>query len=123
MLRGLRRTRLAPLLSLLTLACVVSLSASSLLHSDADDTICNPVLVQDQVPDHGAFESLGADGGSPRSQPEHCAVCHWSSLRTVAAQLLTSAPAEEGFHLSSTAVLPFRSAILSRQPARAPPFA
>ena len=119
MLRGLRRTRFASLLSLLTLVCVVSLSASTLLHSDADDTICNPVLV---VHDHAAHQA-GAATATKTSEPEHCAICHWSSLRTVETKVLTGAPADQGFHAFSTPVLPFRSPTLSRQPARAPPIA
>lgn len=119
MLRGLRRTRLAPLLSLLTLACVVLLSASTLLHSDADDTICNPVLV---IHDHHAHH-IGTGTGSNPTEPEHCAICHWSSLRTVETRVLADVPGGEGFHSFNTAVLPFSSTTLSRQPARAPPLA
>ena len=117
MLRGIRRTRLAPLLSLFTLACVLSLSASTLLHSDADDTICNPVV---GIDDHTAHR-IGTETGSKPTEPEHCAICHWSSLRTVETKVLTDVPGDEGFQLLTTAVIPARSTTLSRQPARAPP--
>jgi hypothetical protein len=119
MLRGIRRTRLAPLLSLFTLACVLCLSASTLLHSDADDALCNPVVAVD---DHAAHR-VSTESGSRPSEPEHCAICHWSSLRTVETKVLTDVHGDEGFQLLATSVLPFLSATLSRQPARAPPFA
>jgi hypothetical protein len=119
MLRGIRRTRLASLLSLFTLACVLSLSASTLLHSDADDPLCNPVPTVD---DHGA-RRIGTEAGSTPTEPEHCAICHWLSLRTVETKVLTDAPGDEGFHFLTTADLPSRSTTLSRQPARAPPAA
>jgi hypothetical protein len=119
MIRGIRRTRLGSLLSLLTLVCVLSLSASTLLHSDADDVICSPVLV---VHDHSAHR-IGSDAGARPVEPEHCATCHWSSLRSVQAGTFTPVPADVGFHSFSAPVLPAGSATLSRQPARAPPSA
>lgn len=119
MLRAIRRTGFASLLSLCTLLCVVSLSVSTLFHSDTDDTLCNPALV---LHDHSAHR-IGNEAGSAPTGPEHCAVCHWLSLRLVETKVLAEAPGDGSVHLFAAPVLSFRSATLSRQPARAPPAA
>ena len=119
MLRAIRRTRLASLFSLATLVCVVSLSGSSLVHSDTDDTICNPVLV---LHDHSA-DRIGGRTNSTPFTPEHCAICHWQTLRTVQADVPAAVPETEGLRHFAAAGLSVSSATLSRQPARAPPAA
>ncbi|MQA30616.1 MAG: hypothetical protein GEU82_12405 [Luteitalea sp.] len=121
MLRAIRHSGLAPLLSLATLVCVVSLSASTLFHSEADDAICNPVSV---VHDHTSHRLVVGSGGEPGSRPagpEHCAVCHWLSLRTVQTEALADVHEADELRLFTATVLQFSSATVSRQPARAPP--
>jgi hypothetical protein len=119
MLRAIRHTRFASLLSVAALVCVLSLSASTLLHTDNDDTICNPAVV---VQDHAAHRV--ADQPAPTSNnPEHCAVCHWLSLRTVPTESLTDLSGAEGSRLFTITVLAFTSATATRRPARAPPAA
>jgi hypothetical protein len=117
-IRALRRTRLASLLSTATLLCVISLSGASFFHSENDDPICDPVLV---VHDHTAHR-LVAGHGAPTA-PAHCFICHWQSLRTVHAVVHEHAPATESHAVVALAWFGFDPAALSRQPARAPPLA
>lgn len=119
MLCAIRRTRVASLLALATLVSVISLSAATLFHSEADDTICNPVLT---VHDHNAHR-VGAAAVSSHSAPDHCAICHWQTLRTVAIDVVADVPGGEGLRFVSSVVTPSQSAPLARQPARAPPAA
>jgi hypothetical protein len=95
----------------------VAVSASSLFHGDADDTLCNPPSV---VHDHTAHRLVGTDGSSP-SPPEHCYLCHWHSLRTVQAVVQFHAPTLESGAVARLETIVAAATESNRQPARAPP--
>jgi hypothetical protein len=90
-----------------------------LVHDDADDAFCNPALA---VHDHDAHRFV-PDSRSASSQPDHCYLCHWHSLRTVVASVQTDAPPVEvqSIHLADAAPLTFAGS--AHVPARAPPLA
>jgi hypothetical protein len=74
-----RRTRLTPALALVMQLCMAVLSVSGLLHAD-DDAICNPEVV---LHNH-ATDRIGAPAGVGQP-PDHCVICHNSSLRSLIA--------------------------------------
>lgn len=119
MILALRRARFVRLLSVATLCCVVALSASSLFHHDDGDVDCGPLLV---VHDHNAHRLL-PDTGSSSTPPEHCYLCHWSSLRTLQASVQLHAPATGSRTLASVEADELTPTSTGRQPARAPPAA
>jgi hypothetical protein len=118
-IRGIRRTRLGSLLSVATLLSVLSLSASSLVHDDLDDVLCNPAIA---IHDHSAHR-LVADSSSSSTTPSHCFICHWHSLRTVPAIAQYELPAIESRTVASEVSKRLAAEQLTRQPARAPPLA
>ena len=119
MIPALRRTWFARLLSVATLLCVVTLSTSSLVHHDDGDADCGPLLI---VHDHSAHRFV-PDAASSAEQPEHCYLCHWSSLRTVEAAVPFHAPMPDSRRLASVDAVELFPVADARQPARAPPVA
>ena len=118
-IRGLRRTRFGSLLSVATLLSVLSLSASSLVHDDRDDALCNPAIA---IHDHDAHR-LVADNSSSPTTPAHCFICHWYSLRTVQSVAQYDVPATESRAVIGRISNGPAAETVSRQPSRAPPLA
>jgi hypothetical protein len=118
-IRSLRRTRFSALLSAATLLCVASLSIASAFHNDTDDPDCNPPLV---FHNHAAHHFI-AQNGSSTSTPDHCYLCHWTSLRIVHAVSQFYAPSAGSRVLARTVFVGTARGILAGQPSRAPPLA
>ena len=99
------------------LVCLVTLSVSSLLHSD-DDVLCGAVL---EAHDHSAHRIGAAKSLTPDA--DHCFICHNHSLRSLASTgPATSACAGEArFDTVSGAAAGVE--LPRSQPARAPPLA
>jgi hypothetical protein len=114
-LRWFRQSPLARTLPVAMFVCLVTVSTSSLLHSD-DDVLCGAVL---EAHDHSAHRIGAAKSSTPEA--DHCFICHNHSLRSlVSTGPATSACAGEArFDVDdgsgSGVELP------TSQPARAPP--
>ncbi len=116
MIRFLRRTRTAALAAVVTLACVASLSAASLVHSGADDPDCSPVLV---LHDHSAHRFTAPAESGPAQ--DHCFICHWQFLRIIESALTFEAPPAESRAIVRTETRALDPEFLTHRPARAPP--
>ncbi len=119
MIRELRRTRFGSLLCVATLLSVLSLSASSLVHNDLDDALCNPAIA---IHDHNAHR-LVADHSSSPTTPTHCLICHSHSLRTAPSVAQSDVPAIDSRTVVCEVSTGLAAEYLTRQPARAPPLA
>jgi len=117
-LRSLRRTHLGAFVSAATLASVLSLSVASWFHSETDDADFAPLAV---VHDHAAHHLVAATAAA--GTPDHCFVCHWTSLRTVPTVVALHAPTAESRGLTGIFWTDPRGATFATQPARAPPVA
>lgn len=98
--------------------CMAWLSVSALTHSDADDVLCNPVVV---VHDHTAHH-IGSDR-DVAPEGDHCFVCHNLSLRSLASTASVSVPAVDDHELVSLPTVIDDVLLVARRPARAPPSA
>lgn len=99
--------------------CMAWMSVSALVHSEDDDTLCNPVVV---LHDHAAHHIGGAAATDAPAQ-DHCFICHNLSLRSLVAttSLATPVVVEQPFVQAVTTVAGVT--LTSRKPARAPPLA
>ena|SRR5436190_923328 len=119
MVRALRRARLAPFFVALALLATGPITVSSLLHDEADDSLCNPVVV---VHDAQAHRVGAATTSIPDSQ--HCVLCHaLQSLRAVAHSVRFAAPTVDASLVARAAAAALRPHVVSHRPARAPPLA
>lgn len=99
--------------------CMGWMSVSALVHSEDDDTLCNPVVV---LHDHAAHH-IGTASATDAPAQDHCFICHNLSLRSLVetAALVSPIIVEQPFVQAVTTVPDI--ALASRQPARAPPLA
>jgi hypothetical protein len=88
MLHALRRSRAITWLVVVTLASVTWLVASPLYHGESDDRDCAPIVT---LHDHSAHR-VGAASDGDQSDPAHCFICHWHSLRSLRTALFLTAP-------------------------------
>jgi hypothetical protein len=115
-LRLLRHTRVPALVALLIITGSVPVSIAALVH-EADDTACQPILVQHDKAAH----RIGAERTAP-NVPQHCAVCHWlHSLQTVVTASSVAIPASGAAHLSISLLTAAVVHTIGDVPARAPP--
>jgi hypothetical protein len=110
--RGMRRWARA-------VALVLLVASARLPHVGQDDQACAPVFAGGSSQDYSA---LGA-GSGVESQPEHCAICHWTRLLR---SPLTSVGLTSGSLMPATVVLrhapPLHvDPVDNLLPARAPP--
>jgi hypothetical protein len=117
MIRALRRARLAPLAALISLAAMMPVTVSLLLHDELDDPICNPAVVAHDPDAH----RIGAAGAAlPDSQ--HCVLCHTlQSLRAVSAVVRFAAPAADARLAAIASTTAAHVNLAANRPARAPP--
>jgi hypothetical protein len=119
MVRALRRARLAPFFVALALFATGPVTVSSFLHDEADDALCNPVVV---VHDAQAHRVGAATTSIPDSQ--HCVLCHaLQSLRAVSSSVRFAAPAVDASIVARAIAGAATPHVVSNRPARAPPLA
>jgi len=119
MIRALRRARLAPFFVALALFATGPITVSSLLHDEADDAVCNPVVV---VHDAQAHRVGAATTSIPDSQ--HCVLCHaLQSLRAVSSSVRFTAPSVDASLVARATAGAVTPHVVSNRPARAPPVA
>lgn len=109
--------RILQVLALTMQVCMAWMSLSALLHSEDDDTLCNPVVV---LHDHAAHH-IGAESTSTAPQPEHCFICHNLSLRSLVTTASLAAPAATSQSLAQALDGSTSESSVARRPARAPP--
>ena len=101
-----------------TVALVLLVASARLPHAGQDDLACIPISGADA---HGAAGLVDGAGGT--SQPDHCAICHWtrllrSPLAIAGVSIASPAPAT----LISRGALPAHGDVVhERLSARAPP--
>ena len=117
--QALYRRRVVQVIALTMQVCMAWMSVSALLHSEDDDTVCNPVVV---LHDHAAHHIGGATKDHAPSQ-DHCFICHNLSLRSLVESISLAAPAIASQSLAQTALSSATNAWVARRPARAPPLA
>jgi hypothetical protein len=59
-----------------TVALVLLVASARLPHLGQDDQACASLFSDGASQDNSAF----GNGSDPASQPEHCAICHWTRL-------------------------------------------
>lgn len=117
MIRAFRRTRFASLFAAIALFATMPVTVSSLLHDDADDTLCNPGVV---IHDANAHRIGAAETSLPDTQ--HCVLCHaLQSLRAVQAFIRFAPPLADARLVTCRCAGSVNALIASTRPARAPP--
>ncbi len=120
MIRALRRARLAPLFVALALFATGPITVSSLLHDEADDALCNPVVVIHDAEAH----RIGAAQNTANPDSQHCVLCHaLQSLRAVSSSVRFVAPAADASLVARATVDVPTPHVALHRPARAPPLA
>lgn len=99
--------------------CMAWMSVSALVHSDDDDTLCNPVVV---LHDHAAHH-IGSASATDAPSPDHCFICHNLSLRSLVATADVVSPVVVERAFVQVVTTAADVTLASRKPARAPPLA
>ena len=119
MIRDLRTRRLVRALALAMQLCMAWMSVSALVHSEDDDTLCNPVVVRH---DHSAHH-IGAASASSGPADDHCFICHNLSLRSLVATASLAVPVVVAQPFAQRSTIAAGVTLVARRPARAPPLA
>jgi hypothetical protein len=119
MIRALRRTSLASLVSAIALFATMPVTVSSLLHADRDDLLCNPALVV-----HDSSAHAYSAPAPPPADSQHCVLCHaLQLLRTIQSSARFAPPSVDARLLVSGPAVAAQVLLASSRPARAPPLA
>jgi hypothetical protein len=117
MSRALTRVRIRSLVAVATVVSLLSLSVAASVHNGNDDPDSGPQLT---LHNHAAHR-LAASASSSPTAPEHCFLCHWTSLRTLQATVQVYIPeVKSGTFVASASLGTARATLLSPS-LRAPP--